>query len=75
MIENNATGQFAGLLRETCGWKPNVLMLKYTGRPLYAEEIAEEVGKMIDSGFKTKKVIRLGETEDLEYYNPKRYGL
>ncbi|MFH1222034.1 MAG: 2-oxoacid:acceptor oxidoreductase subunit alpha [Candidatus Micrarchaeota archaeon] len=75
MIENNATGQFAGLLREACGWKPNFLMLKYTGRPFYAEEIADEVGKLMDSGFKSSRTIRVLDRENLEYYNPKKHGL
>ncbi len=75
MVENNSTGQFAGMLKQYCGWEPNFLMLKYTGRPLYAEEIFEEITKLKKAGFKGKKEIRVLDREDLEYYNPQRYGL
>ncbi|MEM2908564.1 MAG: 2-oxoacid:acceptor oxidoreductase subunit alpha [Candidatus Bilamarchaeaceae archaeon] len=75
LIENNSTAQFGGLLAEYCKWKPNFTILKYTGRPIYAEEIIEEVNKLIDSGFRGKKVVRLLDKEDLEYYNTQRYGL
>jgi len=75
MIENNSTGQFAGMLKQYCSWEPNFLLLKYTGRPFYAEEIVEEVEKLKKAGFKGKKEIRVLDKEDLEYYNPQRYGL
>ncbi len=75
MIENNSTGQFAGMLKQYVNWEPDFLMLKYTGRPFYAEEIFEEVSKLKKAGFKGKKEIRVLDKEDLEYYNPQRYGL
>lgn len=75
MIENNSTGQFAGMLKEYCGWEPDFLMLKYTGRPFYAEEIYNEIMKLRKAKFKGNKEIRILDKEDLEYYNPQRYGL
>ena len=75
MIENNSTGQFTGMLKQYCSWEPDFLLLKYTGRPFYAEEIFEEVSKLKKAGFKGKKEIRVLDKEDLEYYNPQRYGL
>ena len=32
IVENNSTGQFAGILREYTGFKPDFKMLKYDGR-------------------------------------------
>ncbi|MBD3210447.1 2-oxoacid:acceptor oxidoreductase subunit alpha [Candidatus Micrarchaeota archaeon] len=75
MIENNSTGQFAGMLKEYCGWEPDFLVLKYDGRQFFAEQIAEQVEKLRDSGYKGKKEIRIHEEKDLEYYNPQRHGL
>jgi len=75
LLENNSTGQFAGMLKQYCGWEPDFLMLKYTGRPLYAEEVVGEVKKLKKAGFKGKKEIRVLDEENLEYYNPKKYGL
>lgn len=75
MLENNPTGQFAGLLKQYCGWEPDFLLLKYDGRQWFAEQIAEEVGKLVSSGFKGAKEIRVHEKEDMEYYNPQRHGL
>ncbi|MEM4208434.1 MAG: 2-oxoacid:acceptor oxidoreductase subunit alpha [Candidatus Bilamarchaeaceae archaeon] len=75
LFENNSTSLFGGLLRECCGWKPTITILKYTGRPIYAEELYREVKKFINAGYKGDKEIRLLDVEDLEYYNPKKYSL
>jgi len=75
LFENNSTGLFRGLLRECCGWKPDFTILKYTGRPVYAEELVREVKKIINANYKSDKEIRLLDLEDYEYYNPKKYGL
>lgn len=75
VLENNSTGQFAGLLKEYVGFKPNYKMLKYDGRQFFAEQIAEEVKKLKDSNWKGKKEIHVIEQEDFEYYNPSRYNL
>ncbi len=75
MIENNSTGQFAGILREYCEASPDFLILRYDGRPFYAEQLADEIEKLHKADFKGERIIRPAETEDLEYYAPYRYGL
>jgi 2-oxoglutarate ferredoxin oxidoreductase subunit alpha len=40
IIENNATGQFAGLLKQYFNFEPENLLLKYDGHPFYPDEIA-----------------------------------
>jgi len=75
MLENNSTGQFAGVLKEYCDFEPDFLLLKYDGRQFFAEQIAEEVSKLSAKKFKGDKEIRISEKEDLEYYNPQRHGL
>jgi 2-oxoglutarate ferredoxin oxidoreductase subunit alpha len=42
-VENNATGQFAGLLRRETGLSTDYKILKYDGRPFLAGEIVREV--------------------------------
>lgn len=44
-VEQNATGQLAGLIREETGIKCSHSILKYDGRQLSAEEIAERIQK------------------------------
>ncbi len=44
-VENNATGQLAGLLRMGAGIEIRDAILKYDGRPFTAEELAGELGK------------------------------
>ena len=44
-IEQNATGQLAGLIREETGITCSRSILKYDGRQLSAEEIAERIQK------------------------------
>ncbi|MBN2454869.1 2-oxoacid:acceptor oxidoreductase subunit alpha [Candidatus Woesearchaeota archaeon] len=46
-VENNFTGQFAGLVREKTGKNITKRFLKYDGRPFYPEEIAEKVRKVL----------------------------
>jgi 2-oxoglutarate ferredoxin oxidoreductase subunit alpha len=75
MIENNSTGQFAGMLKEYCDFQPDFLVLKYDGRQFFADQIAEEIEKLKEAGFEGKREIRICEKEDLEYYNPQRHGL
>lgn len=74
MIENNSTGQFAGLLREYVGFVPRFKMLKYDGRQFFAEQIAEQVILLKKNKWKGKKEIHVIEEEDYEYYNPSRYS-
>ena len=47
LIENNATAQFGGLLREHTGIDIQDKILKYNGRPFFPEEIIEEVRKRL----------------------------
>jgi 2-oxoglutarate ferredoxin oxidoreductase subunit alpha len=75
MVENNSTGQFTGMLKQYCDYEPDFVILKYDGRQFFAEQIAEEVEKIVSSGFKGDREIRIHEKEDLEYYNPQRHGL
>lgn len=44
-IEQNATGQLAGLIREVTGITCNSSILKYDGRQITGEEIVDEVLK------------------------------
>ncbi|MBS4032781.1 MAG: 2-oxoacid:acceptor oxidoreductase subunit alpha [Clostridiales bacterium] len=46
-VENNATGQFAGLLRRETGLSTDHKVLKYDGRPFLAKEIIREVKKHV----------------------------
>ncbi len=41
IIENNATGQFAGLLKQYFNFEPEHSLLKYDGHPFYPDEIAK----------------------------------
>jgi 2-oxoglutarate ferredoxin oxidoreductase subunit alpha len=43
LIENNATGQLGGLLRQETGIKVQHHMLKYDGRPIYPIDIKERI--------------------------------
>jgi len=47
LIEQNISGQLAGLIREKTGLKIENQFLKYDGRPFYPEEIAEKVKQML----------------------------
>ncbi len=75
LLENNSTGQFAGILKEYCDIEPDFLLLKYDGRQFFPEQIAEEVSKLASNEFRGKREMRICEKEDLEYYNPQRHGL
>jgi 2-oxoglutarate ferredoxin oxidoreductase subunit alpha len=43
IMEGNATGQFAQLLKGQCGLEPDELWLKWDGRPFYVEEVIEKI--------------------------------
>ena len=68
LVENNSTGQFAGLLREHTGFVPSLLALKYDGRQWYPSQIAETVEKGMKEGFK-EKMVKVGEKVSFDYYN------
>jgi 2-oxoglutarate ferredoxin oxidoreductase subunit alpha len=44
-VEQNATGQLAGLIREATGIAMDASVLKYDGRQISGEEIAARLGK------------------------------
>lgn len=46
-VENNARGQFALLLRQETGFKPDGAVLKYDGRPFTLEGLLEELNDAI----------------------------
>ncbi len=71
-IENNSSAQFAGLLRKEAGIEFDTHLLKYDGRPIYPEQIVEE---MVEISKGKKGRITIVEKEDKEYYNPQRHGL
>jgi 2-oxoglutarate ferredoxin oxidoreductase subunit alpha len=45
-VENNATAQFARLLRMETGVEIKDRILKYDGRPFYPQDVAEEIKKL-----------------------------
>ena len=45
-IENNSTGQLAGILKEKANISASDKLLKYDGRPFYPEEIFEKARRM-----------------------------
>ncbi len=47
IIENNITGQLASVIRENTGVEIKHKLLKYDGRPFYAEEIVQEAMKVL----------------------------
>jgi 2-oxoglutarate ferredoxin oxidoreductase subunit alpha len=75
LVENNSTAQFAGVLKENAGFEANFHLLKYDGRPFFPEEIAGQVLKLKKARYKGKKETVLMEGDDLEYYQPSKYGL
>lgn len=75
MVENNSTAQFGGMLLEYCGVKMDFHLLKYDGRQFYPEQIAREVERLKEAGYKGERRVEVVESEDLEYYNPHRHGL
>lgn len=47
VVENNATGQLARLVRQYTGRKEMEQVLKYTGRPFTLEELVDELRKVV----------------------------
>jgi 2-oxoglutarate ferredoxin oxidoreductase subunit alpha len=45
VVENNATGQFAGLLKQYFNFEPEHALLKYDGHPFYPDEISNIIRK------------------------------
>ena len=46
VVENNATGQLAQLIRQELLRAPDGLLLKYDGRPFYPVEIANKIKEL-----------------------------
>ncbi len=46
VIENNKTGQLAGILREETGLNPDYKLLKYDGRPFFTHELVEAINDL-----------------------------
>ncbi len=67
MVENNRTAQFAGVLREYTGLRPDYKLLKYDARQFFPEEIAAEVKKLKESGWKGKKEIHVLDKFEYDY--------
>ncbi len=51
VVENNATGQLAKLLKLTFGYGAHEKILKYNGMPFSVEELVERIGKVIEGTF------------------------
>lgn len=47
LLEGNATGQLASLLKEQLGFTPTKLVCRFDGRPFYPEDIAAEVESIL----------------------------
>lgn len=54
MVENNATGQFARLLRGETSLAIERKILKYDGLPFYCDELTEQLKKQLREGFTMK---------------------
>ncbi len=50
VVENNFTGQLAGIIRENTGRSVDRKVLKYDGRPFYPEEIHKAIKEMATHG-------------------------
>ena len=72
LVENNSTAQFGGVLRQYLSWQPDFYLLRFDGRPHFAEDIIETVEKLRKDNFKGEKKIVVTE-EEYEYFNPERY--
>ncbi len=47
IVEGNATGQLAQLIRQFCGHAEIEQVTRYDGRPFVVEELAEQLGKVV----------------------------
>jgi 2-oxoglutarate ferredoxin oxidoreductase subunit alpha len=59
-VENNYSGQLAGLIREKTGLKPNNLIVKYNGRPISLDEIYIAVKSILEGRSSYRVVLRGG---------------
>lgn len=75
MVENNHSGQFAGILKEYCDIDMDFLILKYDGRQFFYEQLEDQFLKMHKAKWKGEVRIVITEKEDYEYFNPSRYKI
>lgn len=75
MLENNSTAQFAGILREYTGVRPNFFLLRFDGRPFFAGNIVSHVKALKENGYKGPKRKTVKEEVEHEYYYPSRFGV
>jgi 2-oxoglutarate ferredoxin oxidoreductase subunit alpha len=59
-VENNYSGQLAGLIREKTGLKPNNLIVKYNGRQISLDEIYIAVRSILEGKSSYRVVLRGG---------------
>lgn len=71
MLENNYTSQFAGILREYCGFTPDYKILKYDARPFFVEDIYETVKRISTSSVKDKE-FRIIDIDKNDFLQGKR---
>jgi 2-oxoglutarate ferredoxin oxidoreductase subunit alpha len=58
VVETNYSGQFARLLRETTGYAPEHLIVKYNGRPIPGEALYQALKTVIEGKGEARMVIR-----------------
>ncbi|NPA22362.1 MAG: 2-oxoacid:acceptor oxidoreductase subunit alpha [Candidatus Micrarchaeota archaeon] len=74
VFENNATGLFSKLLYMETGIKPDALVLKYTGRQFFPEQVEHALEMLEEKDFQSPDPIRYEEDfEKYEFYAPWRY--
>ncbi len=72
IFENNSTGLFSKLLYMETGIKPDALVLKYTGRQFFPEQVEDALKVLEEKDFQGE--LRLEEDfETYEFYAPWRY--
>lgn len=59
-IENNYSAQFAGLVKENTGLKPDYYIVKYNGRPISLDELYIAVKRILKNEAPTRQVLRGG---------------
>ncbi len=65
IVENNSTAQFGRLLKEEVGIEFNGSILRFDGRPLFSEEVAEHAEKIAKG---EEKDVIVYDKEPVEYY-------
>jgi 2-oxoglutarate ferredoxin oxidoreductase subunit alpha len=59
-IENNFSGQLAGLVRQYTGIAAHNLIVKYNGRPMSVDEVYESIQQILSKGASQKVVLTRG---------------